>query len=877
ALAQRTLRRYLEEKRVQDELFAEWRAEVQEAQEELREQIRTTIRKDLAEARENQLHQEIQFQSKALNRLQEETLKQQHELDTVKDTLQRRHQAALDNYRFSLEVVQEEFAECQQEKDELAEECKETKTANEELKSEVEALEDELESIGRFRAIEVEQQQRLRTLLASSDSDRLLTFFDIWKRYTQGEWGLRRVAGDLEKVHGFCHDRDIQVCAGSVFDELLTKASLLSRVQRFFCARSKMLFLLFYAGHGRPGTGDWIMEDEDVSFADILHLWQHGLRMPGASLLIISDACHSGAWVTEAARAGRSDVMVQASCAALEKALDGVFISLWLLVQCGEVAPQHALKHLESLERHPCIYKEVQNELPSLGSGWPPPKLLELPSKTDATASATRRNSAVLFVHQEHCRIRRRAARRRERSAPCSGQALPLHELGAESCNFVPERGRYPKGLHPEAVTLVEQLAEQDCDAPVLVNLLDRACAAAADSQLRSSLISAGLQEALGSILLGAADAQNVDLARAALCSLWNLASSHRAAVAGGTVPHALCDALAIRSPVVVEWSARVVWLLAEEPAAREHLLACNVLHALRSCAQSGTQWVAVEDRPADALGWTDGEDRATKDWKRCLLTWVLIGWANVVEDKFAPMKLLRSLRAWMPYRGLRPEPEGMTWMQADGRMRRQAERTWLREVVACWHGFVASLLPPLQLLCWLRPFIPHRGLRPEQEEEKVMTWPELEERMREQSFRYCLLTSFEAWLTWLSTERRQDSVMWVIDTSRWPRPWHSTERTWAPAGRSQRRAEWARHKAVQLRDAEEERQRQLRQRAEEVAAVASHARQAVEEEVLQDRRRRPTLRPYEFPAVLRNDTELSPRRETYDSPRASPKKTSPR
>ena len=83
--------------------------------------------------------------------------------------------------------------------------------------------------------------------------------------------------------------------------------------------------------------------------------------------------------------------------------------------------------------------------------------------------------------------------------------------------------------------------------------------------------------------------------------------------------------------------------------------------------------------------------------------------------------------------------------------------RTWLREVVACWHGFVASLLPPLQLLCWLRPFIPHRGqegwlvglkdrlgdcycagLRPEQEEEKVMTWPELEERMREQSFR-CL------------------------------------------------------------------------------------------------------------------------------------------
>eukprot|EP00439_Symbiodinium_sp_Y106_P070871 s2314_g12.t1 len=62
------------------------------------------------------------------------------------------------------------------------------KAANEELKCEVEALEDELESFGRFQAIEAEQQQRLRTLLATSDRDRLVTFFDIWKRYTHGEW-----------------------------------------------------------------------------------------------------------------------------------------------------------------------------------------------------------------------------------------------------------------------------------------------------------------------------------------------------------------------------------------------------------------------------------------------------------------------------------------------------------------------------------------------------------------------------------------------------------------------------------------------------------------------------------------------------------------
>ena len=165
------------------------------------------------------------------------------------------------------------------------------------------------------------------------------------------------------------------------------------------------------------------------------------------------------------------DMCLRAACLACvaRDSEDGVFISLWLLVQCGEVAPQHALKHLESLERTSAskfcncpsegtavrfkedfldvsfasvcsgvwllgsfachaprtslhlqggplaalvlnsaaggrlcrswgelsAAQEVQNELPSLGSGWPPPKLLELPSKTDATASATRQKRAA--------------------------------------------------------------------------------------------------------------------------------------------------------------------------------------------------------------------------------------------------------------------------------------------------------------------------------------------------------------------------------------------------------------------------------------------------------------------------------------------------
>ena len=50
----------------------------------------------------------------------------------------------------------------------------------------------------------------------------------------------------------------------------------------------------------------------------------------------------------------------------------------------------YALKHLESLERHPCIYQGV-DALPSLGPSWAPPVLLEVESEHhEAVAQASR-------------------------------------------------------------------------------------------------------------------------------------------------------------------------------------------------------------------------------------------------------------------------------------------------------------------------------------------------------------------------------------------------------------------------------------------------------------------------------------------------------
>lgn len=196
---------------------------------------------------------------------------------------------------------------------------------------------------------------------------------------------IRRVAGDLEKVHSFCHEHGLEVSSGSVYDELLTRVSFLRRVDLLFCtdhtsnkARESNavgsagaagaadsvgaveLFVLVYAGHGRDFTGDWVLNDADIGLSDVLGRW-HAAKKSGAAagrsrLLVVSDACFSGLWVLRAGALAPQDVLVQAACGPSERALDGVFIALWLLVQKGDIALEFASLHLASLGRHPCAY-----------------------------------------------------------------------------------------------------------------------------------------------------------------------------------------------------------------------------------------------------------------------------------------------------------------------------------------------------------------------------------------------------------------------------------------------------------------------------------------------------------------------------------------
>ena len=117
------------------------------------------------------------------------------------------------------------------------------------------------------------------------------------------------------------------------------------------------------------------------------------------------------------------------------------------------------------------------------------------------------------------------------------GYQTPIQPFQDERCWSGPSH---------QALILVQELqaAQQDCRSAQIEGLLQDVCMAAADEHSKELLCRAGLQKALAGLLFSLAASQQPDMAQAALCSLWNLASplQLREEVAHSSVAHALCD-----------------------------------------------------------------------------------------------------------------------------------------------------------------------------------------------------------------------------------------------------------------------------------------------------------------------------------------------
>ena len=58
--------------------------------------------------------------------------------------------------------------------------------------------------------------------------------------------------------------------------------------------------LIWYTGHGEVMTGNWVFPDGFLKFEDLYNLYKK--HFTGRYLYIVTDCCHSGAWVVECAR-----------------------------------------------------------------------------------------------------------------------------------------------------------------------------------------------------------------------------------------------------------------------------------------------------------------------------------------------------------------------------------------------------------------------------------------------------------------------------------------------------------------------------------------------------------------------------------------------
>merc|ERR1712050_391492 len=99
-------------------------------------------------------------------------------------------------------------------------------------------------------------------------------------------------------------------------------------VRAFFerCSQRNEGILLYYTGHGRTNTGDWCFADGDVTFNDIVELYEmyNQKWVP----IIYCDCCYSGQWAIRAAscaKNGGPKFCVKTACAPDVVANEGVY------------------------------------------------------------------------------------------------------------------------------------------------------------------------------------------------------------------------------------------------------------------------------------------------------------------------------------------------------------------------------------------------------------------------------------------------------------------------------------------------------------------------------------------------------------------------
>jgi hypothetical protein len=147
----------------------------------------------------------------------------------------------------------------------------------------------------------------------------------------------------------------------------LTRGAFINLVEDLINVPPKLIYLLYYAGHGSQNGGALVMEDGLVSLNDIISVWERRPgRLRGQKLILIADSCHSGGLIRHLQGIPKRDrdtlnIGIQAACSADELSSGGIFTEVFTLKQLHNKNFQW-LKRAEEqgcdVEKiqHPCFY-----------------------------------------------------------------------------------------------------------------------------------------------------------------------------------------------------------------------------------------------------------------------------------------------------------------------------------------------------------------------------------------------------------------------------------------------------------------------------------------------------------------------------------------
>lgn len=395
---------------------------------------------------------------------------------------------------------------------------------------------------------------------------------------------------NFDMVQRLCWTKGITVAPESVYDAMLTKQDAMKRLNNLFAVASD-LYVVIYAGHGREGSGDWMLAGGDTSFADLLATW----RFKG-HLLLILDSCHSGFWASRACALNCPVLAVQASCAAPEEALDGVFLSAWCLIQQGELDARYALDHMQSLKRKPQMsvpsnsHSVLLERFPFFGDQHAvlfgevaPPLKLNL---VDLGAKQA-------FDERFHL-VRMLETEPEDECFACISRmitGIPAEQLDFPLIVRALVEGlrctQSPKCLRALALCCGRQGAWRALRNSDAVNLTIECCRAGISAGLETLREMSAVQ--ILRPMICTAEVVQVILAsqretQQKLCALWNICRSSeliRALVRNG-------GAELVVSALDTEWGARLCWLLVQDKVGASAILSAqpDALDILHRCAQ---------------------------------------------------------------------------------------------------------------------------------------------------------------------------------------------------------------------------------------------------------------------------------------------------